>query len=144
MAPKEDTKTLEHAFKEFTDSFNEGNFDKHWALFHEDSVILDEDIPWRFSKADQMDHINFHLTSGGKGLWESAQWVPREMNVLVIGDTGHISGFSTMRGKPRDAGFRQRFMGFTQTWVRGADGSWLMLCWHQSVLAGRIEGASPS
>ena len=27
--------------------------------------------------------------------------------------TGQVSGFSTFRGKPVDAGFRQRFMGIT-------------------------------
>ena len=48
MADASDTTTLERAFKEFTDSFNQGNLDKHWALFHEQAVILDEDIPWRF------------------------------------------------------------------------------------------------
>ena len=58
-------------------------------------------------------------------------------------NTGHVSGFSTFRGKPRDAGFRQRFMGFTQTWYH-ADGKWLQVCWHQSPLLGRIHGASPS
>ena len=43
----------------------------------------------------------------------------------------------------RDAGFRQRFMGFTQTWYH-KDGKWLQVCWHQSPLLGRIHGASPS
>jgi hypothetical protein len=34
-------------------------------------------------------------------------------------------------------------MGFTQTWVRQT-GTWRLLCWHQSPLLGRIDGASPS
>ncbi len=46
------------------------------------------------------------------------EWWPRGLNFLVIGDTGHVSGFSTFRGKPRDPGFRQRFMGFSHTWIR--------------------------
>ena len=75
--------------------------------------------------------------------WESFEWRPRELHFVVIGDTGHVSGFATFRGKPRDAGFRQRFMGFTQTWVR-QEGAWKLLCWHQSPLLGRIAGASPS
>jgi hypothetical protein len=65
------------------------------------------------------------------------------MHFLVVGQTGHVAGFSTFRGKPRDAGFRQRFMGFTLTWTF-VDGKWQLLCWHQSVLGGRIAGASPS
>jgi hypothetical protein len=53
-----------------------------------------------------------------------------EVSVKVWGTTGHTSGFSTFRGKPRDTGCRQRFMGFTITWA-DIDGAW------------RIEGASP-
>jgi len=62
---------------------------------------------------------------------------------ICIGDAGHVSGYSTFRGKPRDCGFRQRFMGFTHTWVR-EQGAWKLLCFHQSPLEARIVGASPS
>jgi hypothetical protein len=78
--------------------------------------------PWRFSKAGFVDHIAFHATQ-----WESFQWVSRDLRFQVRGDTGIVSGYATFRGKPKDCGFRQRFMGFTQTWLRGADG-WKMLC----------------
>ncbi|MFN0042379.1 MAG: hypothetical protein ACKVSF_04095, partial [Alphaproteobacteria bacterium] len=103
------------------------------------SETLDEDFPWRMSKAEFIDHIAFHT----KGLWEGFEWIPREIVVKVWGTTGHVSGFSTFRGKPRDAGFRQRFMGFTTSWYH-ANGGWHLVCWHQSPLMGRIEGASPS
>lgn len=139
----EDTKALRSTFDDWVEALATGDLDRFWNYAHEQSEFLDEDYPWRLNKPEFIDHIDFHASGGGEGLWEFFQWLPRELNVLVIGDTGHVSGFSTFRGKPRDAGFRQRFMGFTQTWVREG-GAWKLLCWHQSVLAGRIDGASPS
>ena len=94
-------------------------------------------------KAEFQDHIDFHVGGGGKGLWEFFQWLPRDLHFIVIGDCGHVSGYATFRGKPRDAGFRQRYMGFTHTWVR-AEGPWQLLCWHQSPLEARIVGSSPT
>ena len=88
-----------------------------------------------------MDHIDFH--AGGDGLWEHFKWIPRELNFRVWGTTGHVSGFSTFRGKPRDAGFRQRFMGFTQTWYH-SDASGFRSVGIRVPLLGRIHGASPS
>ncbi|MEO1193759.1 MAG: nuclear transport factor 2 family protein [Pseudomonadota bacterium] len=135
--------SLTAAYEAWYKALNSGDLDGFWALFHKQSEMLDEDYPWRMTLPEFIDHINFHAAGGGKGLWEFFQWVPREENLLVIGNTGHVSGYSTFRGKPRDCGFRQRFMGFTLTWVF-QDGAWSLLCWHQSVLAGRIAGASPS
>ena len=134
------TAGLEAAFKDWTRALNQGDLDAFWAYFDEDSETLDEDYPWRMTKAEFIDHIGFHTRDK---LWEFFEWVPREVNVKSWGTTGHISGFSTFRGKPRDAGFRQRFMGFTITW-RHAEGSWRVVSWHQSPLLGRIVGASPS
>lgn len=112
-------------------------------MCHAQMQVLDEDFPWCMSKAEFEEHLDFHLNGGGKGLWEFFQWRAREIHFVVVGDTGHVSGFSTFRGKPRDAGFRQRFMGFTQTWVC-EQGVWALLCFHQSPLEARILGASPS
>jgi hypothetical protein len=53
--------------------------------FHDEADILDEDYPWRMTKAEFVDHIAFHATSG---LWEFFQWVPRELHFLVVGQTG--------------------------------------------------------
>ena len=134
------TAGLEAAFKDWTRALNEGDLDAFWAYFDEKSETLDEDYPWRMTKAEFIDHIAFHTRDK---LWEFFQWVPREVQVKVWGTTGHVSGFSTFRGKPRDAGFRQRFMGFTIAWYH-AEGRWRVVCWHQSPLLGRIVGASPS
>lgn len=138
-----DIRSLTDAFNTWNNALATGELKIFWEMCHEQAEILDEDYPWRMSKVEFEDHINFHLTGGGKGLWEFFQWIPRETRFIVIGDTGHISGFSTFRGKPRDAGFRQRYMGFTQTWVR-EDGAWTLLCWHQSPLEARIVGSSPT
>ncbi|MFN8185633.1 MAG: nuclear transport factor 2 family protein [Gaiellales bacterium] len=129
---------LERAFGDWAAALNALDLDTFYSFFAEDSEILDEDYPWRMTKVEFVDHIAFH-----SDVWESFQWVPRETAAKVWGTTGHVSGFSTFRGKPRDAGFRQRFMGFTTTWAH-RDGQWVLVSWHQSVLAGRILGASPS
>ena len=129
---------LEASFKIWRDALNQGDLKTFYAAMDDDIVIYDEDIPWRFSKADFVDHIAFHTN-----LWESFQWVPRELRFQTRGETGIVSGFATFRGKPKDAGFRQRFMGFTQTWLF-TGGSWSLICWHQRPLHGQIQGASPS
>jgi ketosteroid isomerase-like protein len=138
-----DTQSLEAAFTAWSNALNGGDLATFWDACHARSEFLDEDYPWRMSKAEFQDHIAFHAAGGGTGLWEFFQWIPRDLNYLVIGDTGHISGYATFRGKPRECGFRQRFMGFTHTWVR-EQSAWKLLCFHQSPLEARIVGASPS
>jgi ketosteroid isomerase-like protein len=142
MAHAATRESLTEVFEDWTNALN-GDLDRFWSYFDAESETLDEDYPWRMTKDEIIDHIDFHAAGGGQGLWEFFQWVPREVNVKVFGTTGHVSGFSTFRGKPRDCGFRQRFMGFTLTWYLSDDG-WKLVCWHQSVLLGRIVGASPS
>ena len=130
--------SLESAFNDWRNAFNAGNLNEAYGAMNDDMVIFDEDIPWRFSKTDFVEHIQFHGPN-----WESFEWVARELQFQLRGETGIISGYATLRGKPRDSGFRQRFMGFTQTWIL-EDESWSLIVWHQSPLLGQIEGASPS
>jgi len=130
--------SLATAFSAWRDAFNGGDLETAYNAMDGEMVIFDEDIPWRFSKQDFMDHIEFHLP-----VWESFAWVPRELRYQVRGAAGLVSGYATLRGKPADAGFRQRFMGFTQTWFHKNE-NWKLICWHQSPLQGQIEGASPS
>jgi ketosteroid isomerase-like protein len=132
------TGTLEAAFARWKNALGSADLTTFYSLMDEAMVIFDEDIPWRFSKADFVDHIAFHIP-----MWESFQWVPRELRFQTYGPTGIVSGYATFRGKPKDTGFRQRFMGFTQTWVND-NGSWRLVCWHQGPLHGQIDGASPS
>ncbi len=133
MAAKE----FEVVFDGWRNALNQGNLDGVYEVMDEDIVIFDEDIPWRFNKADFIDHIAFHVP-----LWESFAWVPRELRFQSRGSVGIVSGYATFRGKPKDSGFRQRFMGFTQTWHK-SKGVWTMICWHQGPLHGQIDGASP-
>lgn len=130
-------KELESAFEAWRGALNQGNLDGVYSPMDEDMVIFDEDIPWRFSKADFIDHIAFHVP-----MWEAFAWVPRELKFQARGSVGIVSGYATFRGKPKDCGFRQRFMGFTQTWQK-SKGAWSMICWHQGPLHGQIDGASP-
>lgn len=130
---------LGKAFESWREALNAGELDKFYDAIDDDAVIYDEDIPFRLSKSDFVDHIGFHT----RGLWESFEWRPREVQMREWGDAGVVSGYATFRGKPVDAGFRQRFMGFTQTWVR-RDGGWRLVCWHQGPLHGQLDGASPS
>ncbi len=130
-------KGFEAFFYGWRDALNRGDLDGVYAVMDEDIVIFDEDIPWRFNKADFIDHIAFHVP-----LWESFAWLPRELKFQSRGSVGIVSGYATFRGKPKDCGFRQRFMGFTQTWHK-SKGEWTMICWHQGPLHGQIDGASP-
>ena len=144
MSHSATVESLTEAFNDWADALNTGRLDDHFGYYHEDAVIQDEDTPWNCTKADFIDHIDYHATGlGNGGLWEFFQWLPREVKVVVVGNTGLVSGFSTFRGKVKDAGFRQRFMGFSLTYAL-EDGKWTMLSWHQSTLAGRIDGASPA
>ena len=133
-----DSASLEKAFQAWSNALNGGALDVFYKMMDDQMVIFDEDIPWRFSKADFQDHLAFHVA-----LWESFSWLPRDLRFQLHGETGIVSGYSTFRGKPKDAGFRQRFMCFTQTWVPEGE-SWRLVCWQQGVLQGQIEGASPS
>ena len=136
--------SLRETFDAWAEALNAGDLDKFYGYFSADSEILDEDYPWRMDKDEFIDHIAFHAGgSGQESLWEHFKWIPRDIQTKVWSGTGHVSGFSTFRGKPRDAGFRQRFMGFTTTWYF-AEGKWVIVAWHQSPLIGRISGASPS
>jgi ketosteroid isomerase-like protein len=129
---------LRAAFDTFVNALKNGDLDGFYAAIDGDAVLMDEDIPFRLSKPDFVDHIGFHT----RGTWESFAWEPRQLAFRVAGDSGVIAGYSTFRGKPVDAGFRARYMAFTQGWHRGSDG-WRMVNWHQSPLNGHILEASP-
>ena len=136
---------LSDAFDDWTNALNAGDLKTFYNIFDARSEILDEDYPWRMNKEEFVDHIGFHAgVTGNPALWEHFKWIPRDVEAKVWNKTsGHVSGFSTFRGKPVDAGFRQRFMGFTTSWYHDSK-TWRLISWHQSVLAGRIDGASPS
>jgi len=129
---------LQAAFDRFSASLNTGDVAGFLALFRDDAAIIDEDAPFRMSKAEFVDHLGFH----GKNLWEGFAWVPRGQRIAVRGATGLVAGSATFRGKPRDAGFRLRHMLYTMGWHRDAD-AWRIVLFHQSPLVGHIERGSP-
>lgn len=134
-----DDASLRAAFAKLSQTLNGGDVAGFLGLFDERAVVIDEDSPFRMSKAEFVDHLGFH----GNGTWEGFAWVPRETRYLVRGDTGVTAGTVTFRGKPVDAGFRLRHLMHTIGWARAPGGDWRIVCFHQTPLYGHIDGASP-
>jgi ketosteroid isomerase-like protein len=138
MAATDSTADFEDAFRTFVQTLATGDLDAFYATIHDDAVIIDEDIPFRLTKAGFQDHIGFHIS----GMWEGFSWQDRNPKFRVFGDTGLVASFATFRGKPVDSGYRQRHMAFTQGWHKFDDG-WRLVNWHQSPFDGHILEASP-
>ena len=133
-----DVASLQAAFDRLSKTLNGGDVAGFLALFDERATVIDEDSPFRNSKAQFVDHLGFH---GAKN-WEGFAWVPRETRLLVRGDTGYTAGTVTFRGKPVDDGFRLRHMLHTITWHR-TGGDWKIVCFHQAPIYGHVSNPSP-
>jgi hypothetical protein len=97
--------SLETAFREaFGVFWGEGTIERFYDWFDDDAFLIDEDTPFVLSKALFREHVDFHLA----GQWTKLEWKPREPKFEVIGTTGLISAYFTLRGKPKDSGFRLR------------------------------------
>ncbi len=59
MSDTSATAELENAFTAWKDGLNTGDLDAFWQAFDERAEILDEDFPWRMSKEDFVDHIDY-------------------------------------------------------------------------------------
>jgi ketosteroid isomerase-like protein len=129
---------FEAAFRAFVQTLATGNLDAFYATIHDTAVIIDEDIPFRLTKAGFKAHIDFHVG----GIWENFSWQDRNPQFRVFGRTGSVASFATFRGKPVDSGYRQRHMAFTQGWHKFSEG-WRLISWHQSPFDGHILEASP-
>ena len=138
MAQGDDVAEFVEAFQTFVGYLGSGDLESFYGTIHDDAVIIDEDIPFRLTKAGFVDHINFHVS----GLWEGFKWQERSPNFRVFGKTAIVASFATFRGKPVDAGYRQRHMAFTQGWQKFDEG-WRLISWHQSPFDGHILEASP-
>ena len=55
--------SLREVFGDWTEALNAGRLDQFYEHFHDEADILDEDYPWRMTKAEFVDHIAFHATS---------------------------------------------------------------------------------
>ena len=139
MASTSESAEFEEAFRAFVQTLATGDLDAFYATIHDSATIIDEDIPFRLTKAGFRDHIDFHVG----GIWEGFSWQDRNANFRVWGETGMVASFATFRGKPVDSGYRQRHMAFTQGWHKFDEG-WRLISWHQSPFDGHILEASPS
>jgi len=137
-AADHDLASLAAAFDRLSWTLNTGDSTGFLAAFDERAVVIDEDAPFRMSKAGFVEHLGFH----GSGMWEGFAWVPRDGRHVVRGDSGFTAGTVTFRGKPVDAGFRLRHMMFTISWRRDT-GTWRVVCFHQSPVRGHADGPSP-
>jgi ketosteroid isomerase-like protein len=135
-----DVASLQAAFDRLSQTLNGGDVAGFLGLFHERALVIDEDSPFRNTKAEFIDHLGFH----GPGNWQGFAWVPRETRLYVRGDTGYTAGTVTFRGKPVDSGFRLRHMMHTIGWNRpSAAGEWKIVLFHQAPLYGHLHGTSP-
>ena len=132
------TGPVEAAFAALVSALNGGDAAGFAALLHAETTVIDEDTPFVLDRAGFLEHLGFHAT-----VWERFHWLVREVRFARIGDTGLVAGGATFRGKPLDAGYRLRHLLFTQAWVAEA-GTWRLVQWHLSPVAGFVTGASPA
>ena len=126
------------AFRGLANSLATGDLEQFYGFMDESAIIIDEDIPFRLTKTQFQNHINFHLG----GIWESFSWQDRNPQFRVFENTGIVASYATFRGKPTDSGYRQRHMAFTQGWHHSSK-EWKLINWHQSPFDGHIIEASP-
>lgn len=133
------TQTLEAAFRKVFDGLRAGSPDALMQFLAESALVIDEDTPFVLDKAAFREHIGFHFG----GMWESIALVTREETFAVLGTTGVITGLFTLRGKPRDSGFRLRYgnVSLVCAWENGA---WSALSLVLGPLSGHITDGSPA
>jgi ketosteroid isomerase-like protein len=107
------------------------------AFLHDAALVIDSDVPFPLQRADYADHLGFHAAH-----WERLEMQLLELKTVVHGDTGLVSAYFNQRGKPRDAGFRQRPGYVTAVCARSADG-WKAIGLHMSPMMAQIIDASP-
>ncbi len=123
----------------FLDAFS-GPFDyeKILGFLMDDAVIVSHDVPFPLDKAGYTDHLLFLAD-----LWESREVAPEAAEVALHGKTGIVSCYFNERGKPKNAGFRQRPGYMTVTCHKSNEG-WRAIGLHTSALRSQIVDASPS
>lgn len=130
---------LKAAFLEvFAGSFDYGKIRNFIA---DNAVIVSHDVPFPLDKAGYVDHMAFHAD-----LWEKRELIPEAVEAVVHGKgeqaTGIVSCYFNERGKPKNAGFRQRPGYMTVTCAKTGNG-WLAVGLHTSSLRAQIVNASP-
>jgi ketosteroid isomerase-like protein len=111
------------------------------AFLHEAALAIDSDLPFPLDRVGYADHLAFHGPH-----WERLEVQLIEVKAQVHGNTGIVSAYFNLRGKPRDAGFRQRPGYVTAVCTRDGTtggGSWRALGLHMSPMMAQILQASP-
>ena len=134
----------ENTLKEhFDDGFavftSEGEIESLLSFMHEDGKFIADDTPFILDRAQLEDQLRFHADK-----WERHYLTVRDLKVQVFGSTGMISGAYQDRGKPVDAGYRQRdgLFSVVCTWDESA-GRWRALKVHMNTLLSAIHHSSP-
>lgn len=126
---------FETAFSTFRDGGEVASFD---AFFDDAGFVIDEDTPFLLDKAQFSEHMDFHRS----GVWSKREWIVREARFDVWGTTGVVSAYFTLRGKPKDAGFRLRH-GVCTVGCYWDGRRWRGVTLNIDTLSGHVEGASP-
>jgi len=135
-----DAASLEAAFrKAFAVFQGKGSIDDFYGFFDDAGYMIDEDTPFVLDKALFKEHVDFHLA----GMWTALEWIPRDARFDVIGTTGVVSTYFTLRGKPKDAGFRLRH-GICTVCCHWDGRQWRAGMLNIDPLSGHIVDASPS
>ena len=107
------------------------------GFLHEAALVIDSDLPFPLDRNGYADHLAFHGP-----LWERLEMQLLELKSAIHGNTGVVTAYFNQRGKPKDAGFRQRPGYITAVCARTPDG-WRALSLHLSPLLAQILQASP-
>ena len=107
------------------------------GFLHEAALVIDSDLPFPLDRAGYADHLAFHGPQ-----WERLEVQLIEVQTRLHGTTSVVSVYFNLRGKPKDAGFRQRPGYMTAVCTREPKG-WRALALHMSPLMAQILQASP-
>ena len=134
-----DAKTLEGDFRKgFGVFWGKGVLADFFAFLDDAGFMIDEDTPFVLDKAQFKEHVEFHMS----GIWSALEWIPRDPRFDVFGNTGVVSTYFTLRGKPKDSGFRLRH-GFCSVVCQWNGSAWRAGALNIDPLLGHIVDASP-
>ncbi|HYC01928.1 MAG TPA: nuclear transport factor 2 family protein [Azospirillaceae bacterium] len=108
------------------------------GFFRDDALFVLEDTPFILDKEGFRGHMAFHLGTA----WEWVELKTWRPDARIFGATGLFTADFTLRGKPRNSGFRQRHGALSLVCHHDGQG-WRGLKLHLSTLLSQIHEASP-